>query len=68
MMVELGIDKHLHAHLFRHTAGTHLNKVAGPEITQYVLGHARMANTEVYTHLNPDLYAEYMNRHPYHSL
>jgi len=67
-MDELGIDKHLHAHLFRHTAGTHLNKVAGPEITQYVLGHARMANTEVYTHLNPDVYAEYMNRHPYHSL
>ena len=25
----IGIDKHLHAHLFRHTAATHLNKVAG---------------------------------------
>ena len=67
-MDQLGIEKHLHAHLFRHTAATHLNKVAGPEITQYVLGHARMANTEVYTHLNPDLYAEYMKRHPYHNL
>ena len=67
-MDELGIDKHLHAHLFRHTAGTHLNKVAGPEITQYVLGHARMANTEVYTHLNPDQYAEYMKQHPYHNI
>ena len=64
----LGIDKHLHTHLFRHTAGTHLNKVAGPEITQYVLGHARRTNIEVYTHLNPDQYAEYIKRHPYHNL
>ena len=28
-----GIDKHLHSHLFRHTAGTHLNRVAGTTIT-----------------------------------
>lgn len=67
-MAELGIEKHLHAHLFRHTAATHLNKVAGPEITQYVLGHTRRENTEVYTHLNPDQYAEYMQRHSYHNL
>jgi len=67
-MDELGIDKHLHAHIFRHTAATHLNKVAGPEITQYVLGHACRKNTEVYTHLNPDIYAEYMRKHPYHNL
>ena len=60
--------KHLHAHLFRHTAATHLNKVAGPEITQYVLGHACRQNTDVYTHLNPDIYAEYMGKHPYHNL
>ena len=67
-MDELGIDKHLHAHLFRHTVATHLNKVAGPEITQYVLGHASRKNTDIYTHLNPDIYAEYMNKHPYHLL
>jgi site-specific recombinase XerD len=65
---ELKIDKHLHAHLFRHTAATHLNKVAGPEITQYVLGHACRKNTDVYTHLNPDIYAEYMIKHRYHYL
>jgi integrase/recombinase XerC len=65
---ELGIDKHLHAHLFRHTAATHLNKVASPEITQYVLGHACRKNTDVYTHLNPDIYAEYMRKHRYHNL
>jgi len=31
---QLGIDKKLHARLFRHTAATHLNKVAGIDITQ----------------------------------
>jgi len=41
----IGIDKHLHAHLFRHTAATHLNKVAGTSITQHVLGHACRKNT-----------------------
>ncbi len=67
-MAELGLEKHLHAHLFRHTAATHLNKVAGGVITQYVLGHARRKSTELYTHLNPDKYAKYMKKHPYHNL
>jgi integrase/recombinase XerC len=61
----LGIEKHLHAHLFRHTAATHLNRVAGPEITQHVLGHMWRKNTDQYTHLNPDQYAVYMKRHTY---
>ena len=60
-----GIDKKLHARLFRHTAATHLNKVAGVEITQHVLGHSRRANTLKYAHLNPDLYAVYMRKHPF---
>jgi integrase/recombinase XerC len=30
----VGIDKHLHAHLFRHTAATALNVVAGTSICQ----------------------------------
>ncbi len=67
-MAELGIDKHLHAHLFRHTAATCLNKVAGPDITQHVLGHAMRRNTEHYIHLNPDVYAVYMKKHPYMNL
>ena len=62
---QLGIDKKLHPHLFRHTAATYLNKIAGTSITQFVLGHARRANTEKYAHLNPDVYATYMKRHPY---
>ena len=61
----LGIDKKLHARLFRHTAATQLNKVAGIEITQQVLGHNRRANTLKYAHLNPDQYAVYMKKHPF---
>ncbi|RZB36922.1 MAG: integrase/recombinase XerC [Desulfobacteraceae bacterium Eth-SRB2] len=62
---QLGIHKKLHARLFRHTAATHLNKVAGIDITQQVLGHSRRANTIKYAHLNPDQYALYMKKHPY---
>jgi len=60
-----GIDKPLHARLFRHTAATHLNRVAGVDITQCVLGHTLRSNTYRYTHLNPDQYALYMKLHPY---
>jgi integrase/recombinase XerC len=61
----VGIDKHLHAHLFRHTAATQLNVVAGTDICQQVMGHARRSNTVKYAHLNPHHYAEYMRSHPY---
>lgn len=61
----VAIDKHLHAHLFRHTAATQLNVVAGTGICQQVLGHARRNNTVKYAHLNPDRYAEYMRVHPF---
>ncbi|MEE8288811.1 MAG: tyrosine-type recombinase/integrase, partial [Nitrosomonadaceae bacterium] len=67
-MAKLDIDKHLHAHLFRHTAATYLNKVAGPDVTQHVLGHAARRNTVQYSHLNPDVYAVYMKKHPYMNL
>ena len=60
--------KHLHAHLFRHTAATQINKVAGPDITQYLLGHASQQHTRQYTHLNPGIYAVYMKKHPYMNL
>jgi len=63
-----GIHKHLHAHLFRHTAATHLNRVAGTTITQHVLGHSLRKNTNKYTHLNPDHYAVYMKKHPFMKL
>ncbi|MBN2375514.1 MAG: tyrosine-type recombinase/integrase [Sedimentisphaerales bacterium] len=64
----LGIDKKLHPHLFRHTAATQLNQVAGMEITQFVLGHQSQHYTHQYAHLNPDIYAEHMRNHPYMKL
>jgi len=63
--LSIGIEKHLHAHLFRHTAATQLNRVSGPEIIQHVLGHMWRKNTDQYTHLNPEEYAVYMRLHPY---
>ena len=62
-LAELNTRKRLHAHLFRHTAATYLNKVAGQDVTQQVLGHASRSNTQQYTHLNPDVYAVYMKKH-----
>jgi len=62
---KMQIDKKLHPHLFRHTAATHLNQIAGLEITQFVLGHLTQQNTHQYAHLNPDIYAEHMRNHPY---
>ena len=62
---QVGIEKPLHAHIFRHTAATHLTIVAGPDITQHVLGHAQRKNTMQYTHLNPNEYALYMRKHPF---
>jgi site-specific recombinase XerD len=62
---KVGINKRLHPHLFRHTAATHLNQVAGTQITQFVLGHQRKYNTKQYAHLNPDIYATHMKNHPY---
>jgi integrase/recombinase XerC len=65
IVVGAGVEKHLHAHLFRHTAGTHLNRIGGLNIAQYVLGHSKSRSTRTYTHLNPDNFAVYMKRHPF---
>ena len=62
---QLGIEKKLHPHLFRHTAATQINKVAGLQITQFVLGHQSIKNTDHYAHLNPDIYAVHMKTNPY---
>ena len=62
---QLAIDKQLHPHLFRHTAATQINQVAGLQITQCLLGHQSIASTDHYAHLNPDIYAVHMKNHPY---
>jgi site-specific recombinase XerD len=59
----LGI--HIYSRIFRHTAATQLNQVAGLDVTKQVMGHRRRESTKRYVHLNPDVYAEYMKRHPF---
>ena len=63
---ELCLDKHLHCHLFRHTAATQINQAAGVDITQAVLGHRSRRTTEGYVHLDGHVYAGYMAKHPCH--
>ena len=55
----------LHPHIFRHSAGTQLNEVAGFTITKEMLGHRNSQNTRKYIHLSPASYGTYMKRHPY---
>ena len=57
----------LHPHIFRHSAGTQLNEVAGFSITKGMLGHRNAQNTRKYIHLSPVSYGAYMKRHPYFS-
>ena len=52
----------------RPAPATHLNQVAGLQITQFLLGHQRQHNTHQYAHLNPDIYAVHMKNHPYTKL
>ena len=59
------LDMHIYSRIFRHTAATQLNKIADLDVTKYVLGHRRRESTKRYVHLNPDVYAEYMKRHPF---
>jgi integrase/recombinase XerC len=62
----LGI--HINSRIFRHTAATEVNRIAGLDVAKEVLGHRRRESTKRYVHLNPDVYAEYMGRHPYMNL
>jgi site-specific recombinase XerD len=59
------LGMHIYSRIFRHTAATELNKVAGLDVTKQVLGHRRRESTKRYVHLNSDVYVEYMRRHPF---
>jgi integrase/recombinase XerC len=64
----LPLEKHLHCHLFRHTAATQINQTAGVDITRSLLGHRSRKTTEQYIHLDGTAYAKYMALHPYHEV
>lgn len=61
-----GISKPLHPHLFRHTFASHLLQ-GGADLRslQEMLGHANLATTQIYTHLDvADLKEKHKKFHP----
>lgn len=67
--IKAGIDKQIGPHTFRHSFGTHLvQEGASLRAVQELLGHASVATTQIYTHVNQHyLRTELMSHHPMYS-
>jgi integrase/recombinase XerC len=51
--VQLGLPKHVHPHMLRHSFASHVLQSSGDlRAVQEMLGHASIASTQVYTHLD----------------
>lgn len=63
---KLGLDRHVHPHMLRHSFATHLLESSGDlRAVQELLGHADIATTQVYTHLDFQHLADvYDKAHP----
>jgi len=61
-----GIKKHIHPHVFRHSAATHLlENGMDIRVIQQLLGHASIMTTEIYAKVGTrKLKSEYANAHP----
>lgn len=44
-----GIAKRIYPHLLRHAYGDHIAKYAGMKVAQYLMGHAEVSTTQIYT-------------------
>ena len=63
---KLGLQQHVHPHMLRHSFASHMLESSGDlRSVQELLGHADIATTQIYTHLNFDLLARvYDETHP----
>lgn len=64
--VRQGLDRHVHPHMLRHSFASHLLQSSGDlRAVQELLGHASIASTQVYTHLDYQALAKaYDAAHP----
>ena len=62
----VGLDQHVHPHVLRHSAATHLLESSGDlRAIQEFLGHQSLSTTQIYTHLDFQHLAEvYDGAHP----
>jgi integrase/recombinase XerC len=53
LAVRQGLDRHVHPHMLRHSFASHVLQSSGDlRAVQEMLGHASIASTQVYTHLD----------------
>lgn len=64
--VRLGLPRHVHPHMLRHSFASHVLQSSGDlRAVQEMLGHASIASTQVYTHLDFQHLAKvYDSAHP----
>jgi len=66
LAVVQGLDRHVHPHMLRHSFASHVLQSSGDlRAVQELLGHASIASTQVYTHLDYQYLAKaYDAAHP----
>ena len=64
--VRQGLSQHVHPHMLRHSFASHVLQSSGDlRAVQEMLGHASIASTQVYTHLDFQYLAKAYDRaHP----